>query len=390
LLQTDYTFGPDLHSDPFHIDIVHTHLTHQLSNIFPELCDEIVSTFDDIIPPTDDWTPVPVAKLMATIVARISNRVFVGAPLCRDPEYLKIAVDHTEEVSNSRNILLLFPDILKPIAARFITQSQRTITRAAGILGPTIHDRTQQIQRCGAGWEDKPNDMLTAVIEGALKRGLDVNAIARIMLITNFSAIHTSANAITHALYHLAASPEFVQPLREEAEAIIREEGWSKAAMSKLRKMDSFLKESQRLNGFNAISIMRLARTPLTLSDGTYIPKGTVVAAAATPTHTDDENYTNPEVFDPFRFSDIRGEDGQGTKHQFVHTSVDYLPFGHGKRACPGRFFAANQLKAMLAHIVLNYDVKFEKEGVRPANEWFALTIEPCPSSKVLFRKRLA
>ena len=37
--------------------------------------------------------------------------------------------------------------------------------------------------------------------------------------------------------------------LREEAEAITAADGWTKAAMGKMRKLDSFLKESQRYNG---------------------------------------------------------------------------------------------------------------------------------------------
>ena len=54
----------------------------------------------------------------------------------------------------------------------------------------------------------------------------------------------------------------------------------------------------------------------------------------------------------------------------------------------PGRFFAANELKAMMAHIVMNYDVKFEDEGVRPPNMWFGINVVPDPTAKVMFRKR--
>lgn len=56
----------------------------------------------------------------------------------------------------------------------------------------------------------------------------------------------------THALYHLAANPEYAQPLREEVDTIVREDGWSKASVGKMRKIDSFLKESQRFNGLGA------------------------------------------------------------------------------------------------------------------------------------------
>ncbi len=78
---------------------------------------------------------------------------------------------------------------------------------------------------------------------------------------------------------------------------------------------------------------MRKALVDLTLSDGTLIPAGTICAAAAVPTHTDSENYTNPDIFDPFRFSEMREEEGESTKHQFVSTSADYISCGHGKHA---------------------------------------------------------
>ena len=40
-----------------------------------------------------------------------------------------------------------------------------------------------------------------------------------------------------------------MQPLRDEVEAAIAADGWTKAAMDKMWKVDSFLKESQRVNG---------------------------------------------------------------------------------------------------------------------------------------------
>ena len=48
----------------------------------------------------------------------------------------------------------------------------------------------------------------------------------------------------------------------------------------------------------------------------------------------------------------------------------------------PGRFFAANELKAMLAYIVLNYDVKL------PENEQVSDPLEANQESPILFRRR--
>jgi hypothetical protein len=39
-----------------------------------------------------------------------------------------------------------------------------------------------------------------------------------------------------------------VEPLREEIETLVKEEGWTKASVMKMRKLDSFLKESIRMN----------------------------------------------------------------------------------------------------------------------------------------------
>jgi hypothetical protein len=55
----------------------------------------------------------------------------------------------------------------------------------------------------------------------------------------------------------------------------------------------------------------------------------------------------------------------------------------------PGRFFAANELKAMLAHILLSYDVKMADGGGRPENIWFGRSSLPNTKAEVLFRKRV-
>lgn len=55
--------------------------------------------------------------------------------------------------------------------------------------------------------------------------------------------------AASHALFNLAADPDLAAVLREEVEAVLKEEGWTKNAFVKMRKLDSFLRETQRCNG---------------------------------------------------------------------------------------------------------------------------------------------
>lgn len=91
--------------------------------------------------------------------------------------------------------------------------------------------------------------------------------IADRVMITNFAAIHTSS-LVRHLTYlsviylsltldqsgsltllWLADHPEYIEPIREEIEEVIGEQGWTKAAMGKMWKLDSLLKEFQRHQG---------------------------------------------------------------------------------------------------------------------------------------------
>jgi cytochrome P450 len=131
----------------------------------------------------------------------------------------------------------------------------------------------------------------------------------------------------------------------------------------------------------------RVARQPFAFSDGTYIPQGTHLCVAGHSTHLDDTNYPDPTIFHPFRFANKADEQNKGLrKLDMVTTHANSVAFGHGRHACPGRFFAAEMLKLTLAHIIMNYDVKLE--GAHPKNTWILSTCIPSTTGEVMFRKR--
>ena len=134
------------------------------------------------------------------------------------------------------------------------------------------------------------------------------------------------------------------------------------------------------------VLITRVAVNDFTFSDGTTIPRGTSVSVSAHNAHYNDKVYEDPLRFDGFRFSKMR--EGSAKKVGMVSSSQDHLSFGHGRHVCPGRYFAACELKLMFAHIVTTYDVKLEIEGVRPPDMWVMTSCVPNPNANVLFRKR--
>ena len=54
----------------------------------------------------------------------------------------------------------------------------------------------------------------------------------------------------------------------------------------------------------------------------------------------------------------------------------------------PGRFFAVTMMKMIMAHLLLNYDIKAIEDGVRPKNITLGSVITPDPRAKLLIRKR--
>ncbi len=60
------------------------------------------------------------------------------------------------------------------------------------------------------------------------------------------------------------------------------------------------------------------------------------------------------------------------------------MPFGFGRHACPGRFFAANEIKLVLAQLLLNYDMKLP-EGAEKLRE--IPGVGPDPNREILVRR---
>jgi len=73
-----------------------------------------------------------------------------------------------------------------------------------------------------------------------------------------------------------------------------------------------------------------------TFSNGTFIPKGSRLAAIAGPINMDEEIYEDPSTFKPFRFAEARegaNDAREAMKNQMVTTSLQNLVFGHGRHA---------------------------------------------------------
>ncbi|KAF8590870.1 cytochrome P450, partial [Ramaria rubella] len=369
------TLGSNIATNTYHIPIVRGQLTRNLGNFVSSIREEILLAFDDTIPITEDWTRIKAKDSVMTIIARTSNRIFVGAPLCRHPGYIAIVKQFAVNVIIGARIIGLFPNFLKPLVAQFCTNVPKSIQIVLKHLQPIIEQRQAQIDEHGPDYPDKPLDMLSWLMDEAQGEELTASNLTRRILTLNFASIHSSSIVYFYARIVRARPQADAQPLREEIEAVVAEHGLNKVALSSMRKLDSFIRSDIDL----LVALGRKAMKDYTFLDGTRVPKGTYVSVAAL-RHLDEEVYINASSLNGFRFSEE-----EGTNNQMVATSVDLVVFGHGKHVCPGRFFAANVLKIMLAHILLTYDIKMDAP---PKVMWFGPSPVPDKNVEILFRKR--
>ena len=68
-------------------------------------------------------------------------------------------------------------------------------------------------------------------------------------------------------------------------------------------------------------------------------------------------------------------------------TDKNHLHFGHGKYACPGRFFAVLEMKMILARFLLDYEFKYPEGQGRPRNLTMDENVLPDPAATLLVRK---
>ncbi|KAF5853810.1 hypothetical protein GGP41_006589 [Bipolaris sorokiniana] len=363
-------------------------LTPSLKRLNEHISAEIDNAMERFMPPCEDWTKLMIYENITAIIAQVSGRLFVGPEYCRDPEYLEIAVNFTNETTIAAFAVKNCNRWLRPFKASRLSeiqQLQNRHKRATKFFEPIIRQRQQSNQKSF-------DDMLQWLMDRAKSSGvsMDVSSLIRQQLTLTVAAIHTTAMTATNSLFSLAAMPEYLEPLREEIHTVLEDNGGSLTprALQQLVKLDSFIKEVGRCL---PASFARYVRKPFTLSNGQHIPAGVIVEVPSDAVSFDPAVFTNPEEFDGFRFYKMRenASTGEIARSQFVSSNERDMLFGYGKHACPGRFFAANEIKIILVRMITDYDIIMpdgRKERYEPIQ--VDRQIMPNPNNPLLLRRR--
>lgn len=314
----------------------------------------------------------------------------------RKESYLKNSINFTDQFFITAGTIGACPKFLRPLLGPLMFQFQRiNLRRMAKDFQPLLEARMEAYSNTPKS-PDEPQDHLQMMIRYAQvnrPEELNLHNMTARLSMSNLGSFHQSSIAATNLIFNIVASdPEFntISILRDEIKRVLEEQGgiWTKAGIASMTRTDSVCRETLRLYSFGNRAIMRKVMVDdLTTEDGILLPKGAMVSILTHPAQCDEDIYKDPLRFDPFRFSRMR-EDGLANL-SFVSTGSQFLPFGHGKHACPGRFLLDFELKMMVAYLLTNYDLELPEEykEKRPENTWIAEALMP-PSEGMIRVKR--
>ncbi|KAK4134810.1 cytochrome P450 [Trichocladium antarcticum] len=419
-LYNDYQFfGVD---DQFPIHTIHKHLARNIVGLIPGVQEEVHGAVDAAFgKDTENWRSVNLWEAWLGIVPRVTNRILVGTPLCRNREFLDSQVAFADDVVRNSFIFNMFPRIFQPLVAPIFVLANWWHWRKSHLVAkPAIDRRLRDMARKDSGADpsyEPPEDMITWLIRQAQADGLasELNStmISKRLLPVEFAAIHTTVITGHNLLLDLLSSDpslNYLATIRDEtASALANDPTWTKQSLARLHRTDSAIKESMRLSHFARALTHRKVVAPRGITnpaEGWHAPRGASLMLDLAGTHRDPALYADPDRYDAWRFWRARnacaGEgaaagEGGGVEDAaevlrvkrlgMVTTSAEYLPFSHGRHACPGRFFVAHELKMVLACLLRDYEIR--PLPARPRPMWFGGNVVPPVAARIEVRRRM-
>lgn len=187
-----------------------------------------------------------------------------------------------------------------------------------------------------------------------------------------FAGAETQASTLAWAFYEISKRPDVEKRLTAEIDAIVYNGAARIGDISKLKYTMCVINEVARMHSVTLV--MRRTVKMVRFGD-LIIPEGTELAYSLYAMHRDPSIFREPDQFDPDRW--LAG--------QSQHIPRDaFIPFGSGKRKCPGDTFAMTQIPIALATILSQWRLRpipgvavREAAAVSPHPKRLVMTIAP-------------
>jgi sterol 14-demethylase len=294
----------------------------------------------------------------------IAATAFMGPEIRqRMPEFLPLYEDLAKGME-----FILPPNLPLP---RF-RRRDRARQKLTELIGPILAQRKAHA--------DRYDDFLQTIIEGGYEQRAQLadETVVGLALMTVFTAYITTAAQSCWTLIQLLQHPDYLAKVEEEQEAVLgnRADNINAETLGRLERLEWALKETQRMHPvmshyarYNAQAYER---------GGYHIPRGWFTILCPAVSHRLPEVFSNPDVYDPERFSPQRAED---RKHAY-----SLIGFGAGLYRCPGAGFGTNEMKCIVSQLLQRYSLRLA--GLNPERDYEMGVIRPKPPCRITYARR--
>ena len=172
------------------------------------------------------------------------------------------------------------------------------------------------------------------------------------------AGVDTIGNSIIFAIGLIAQHPHVQSKLQREIDEYVttntETDYITPSVVKDMKYLRACIQESFRMYP-TASQLARILEVDTTVSGGYVLPKGTVVLCHHRVAAFQEDNFTNADKFIPERWL----EDHDKSWNQEPSLVV---PFGTGRRACPGKRLAEQEIYILVAKLFQAYDVQLLDE----------------------------
>lgn len=196
------------------------------------------------------------------------------------------------------------------------------------------------------------DSILTALLRNVTVKDVKASVVEYIT-----AGMDTIGNSLIFLIANVARHPEVQAKLHQELDKVFPNGSDIEAdKLGDLHYLKACVKESFRMFP-SASQIARLTESEVVLKSGQVLPPLSLVLCHHRIAALQEENFTRAGEFLPERW--LKVEAGQTFPH---HNKDLVLPFGSGKRMCPGKRLAEQELYIIAAKLFQNFSIELTDE----------------------------
>ncbi|XP_047155402.1 cytochrome P450 71D8-like [Vigna umbellata] len=303
---------------------------------------------------TSAGSPINLTGRIFSLVSTTVSRAAFGNKSKDQDEFLLLIKKVIGSVGGF-DLADLFPS-MKSI--HFITgkkaKLEKLLSQVDRVLENIVKEHQEKQRRAKEGRAQVKEEDLVDVLLGVQQAdaALDIKITTRnvkaLILDVFAGGVDTSASTIEWAMTEMMRSPRVMKKAQAELREALREkEMIHERDLEQLSYLKLVVKETLRLHPPTPLLIPREC-SERTIIDGYEIPVKTKVMINVWAICRDPKYWNDAEMFVPERF--------EGSSIDFKGNNFEYLPFGAGRRICPGISFGLAGIMLPLARLLYHFN----------------------------------